>query len=147
MLDTRFIGHEFPEAVVEIDKGLLRLFAKATGQTHPIHFDEAAAQAAGHRSIVAPLTYGFSLLLAAHDPFPILPLMKLDQRRCLHGEQSFTYRGLMFAGDRIRLRTRVSDVYEKANGRLGFVVMQTCCLNQLDEPVLDMSITTVVRQG
>lgn len=35
MLDKNNIGHEFPSFTVDIEKGRLRLFAKATGeQTH-----------------------------------------------------------------------------------------------------------------
>ena len=147
MLDYAFVDHEFAPVAVDVDAGLLKLFAKATGQTNPIYFDRVAAQAAGYRDIVAPPTYAFSLQLRACDVFPIIPLMQLDQRNCLHGEQKFRYHHPIVAGDCIALWSRITDVYEKAGGRLGFVVVETQCRNQEDKPVVDMRITTVVRQA
>ena len=44
MLDRSFIGHKFDAHTVEIEKGRLRFFAKAIGETNPIYFDEAAAR-------------------------------------------------------------------------------------------------------
>ena len=48
MIDRQFIGHTMPAFEVLVEKGRLRFFAKATGQTDPVYTDEAAARAAGH---------------------------------------------------------------------------------------------------
>ena len=45
MLDQSFIGHEFPPFTAEVEKGRLKFFAQAIGETDPIYTDEAAAQA------------------------------------------------------------------------------------------------------
>jgi len=37
MIDSQFIGHELPLHSVEIEKGRLKLFGKATGQTDPVY--------------------------------------------------------------------------------------------------------------
>ena len=50
MIDRQFIGHTMPAFEVLVEKGRLRFFAKATGQTDPVYTDEAAARAAGHAS-------------------------------------------------------------------------------------------------
>ena len=57
------IGHRFPPYTVEVEKQPLRLFAKAIGERAPVYTDEAAAQAEGYRSILAPPTYLFTLLV------------------------------------------------------------------------------------
>ena len=75
MLDRKFIGHQFAPTTVGVDAGLLKLFAKATGQMDPVYFDEGAAHAAGYRGLLAPPTYAFSLQLATYDLFPIVSLL------------------------------------------------------------------------
>jgi len=54
MLDTSKIGHEFPSFTAEVEKGRLKFFAKAIGETNPIYTDEAAALEAGYRALPAP---------------------------------------------------------------------------------------------
>ena len=54
MIDRRHIGLELPPQTAEIEKGRLRFFAKATGQTDPVYTDEDAAIAAGYPSLPAP---------------------------------------------------------------------------------------------
>ena len=49
MADKNLIGHKIGAYSVDVEKGRLRFFAKAIGETDAIYTDEAAAQAAGHR--------------------------------------------------------------------------------------------------
>ena len=44
MIDRQYIGHTMPAFEVLVEKGRLRFFAKATGQTDPVYTDEAAAR-------------------------------------------------------------------------------------------------------
>lgn len=41
MIDREFIGKALPKAVLEIEKGRLRFFAKAIGETDPVYTNEA----------------------------------------------------------------------------------------------------------
>lgn len=54
MIDRKYIGHAMPAFDVLVEKGRLRFFAKATGQTDPVYSDEAAARAAGHPGLPVP---------------------------------------------------------------------------------------------
>ena len=60
-MDRNAIGRESKAALNEVEKGAIRRFAEALGETNPIYFEEAAARAAGYRSIVAPPTFPTSL--------------------------------------------------------------------------------------
>lgn len=60
-MDRSATGRESKPLVNEVEKGAIRRFAEALGETNPIHFDEGAARAAGYRSIVAPLTFPTAL--------------------------------------------------------------------------------------
>lgn len=136
---------------VEIEKGFLKFFAKATGETDPIYFDEDAARAAGHRAIPVPPTYLFSLALAAPAKRGgVLDKengLGVDMARILHGEQSFTYHKPMYAGDALTLTTETIDIYAKKGGALEFIVQDTRAVNDAGELCMEMRMTTVVRNG
>jgi hypothetical protein len=146
MIDRNFIGREYPPLISEVEKGKLRFFAKATGATNPIYFDESAAKAAGHRTLPAPPTFGFSLSLDKPDPFDWLIELGVDMASVLHAEQRINYNGsLIYAGDVITLTERITDIYEKRDGALEFIVRESTLCNQLDEMVGTMISTIVIR--
>ena len=47
MIDHRHIGYASPPFTTPVERGRLKFFAKAIGETDPVYVDEAAAQAAG----------------------------------------------------------------------------------------------------
>lgn len=147
MIDRKFIGYEMQAHSVPIEKGQLRFFAKATGQKDPIYSDEAAAISAGHKSLPAPPTFLFSLDLLQEEPFILFKILGVDLNRILHGEQSFRYYKPIYAGDVIKLQSRISDIYEKKNGALEFIVQDYKAMNQDNEHVADMTRVIVVRNS
>lgn len=147
MLDRRHIGHTLPPFEVDVEKGRLRFFAKATGQTDPVYSDEAAAQAAGHSSLPVPPTFFFCLEMESPNPAAIRELLGMDYRRILHGEQGFTYHTMAYAGDRLRFEQCIDDIYDKKNGALEFVVRKTRVSNQRGALVAQMRCVTVYRNA
>ena len=145
MLDKNNIGHEFPSFTVDIEKGRLRLFAKAIGETNPIYTDEDAAQSAGYPTIPAPPTFMFSVDLEGPELLPILKLLQLDIARVLHGTQEFEYLGQIYAGDRITQQSKIVDIFDKKGGALEFVVQESTYTNQSDEIVGKAQQTLVYR--
>jgi acyl dehydratase len=125
MIDRAHIGRSWPLFEVEIEKGRLRLLSKAIGETRPIYTDEAAAKAAGYRSIVAPPTFAFCLLADSPTGPAYLAEVGIPIAQLLHGEQQLIFHEIMCAGDRIRVTRRVADVYSRKNGALEFVVFET----------------------
>lgn len=123
MTDRDIVGFAWPSWEVEIEKGRLRLFAKAIGETRAIYTDEAQARAAGYRSIVAPPTFAFCLLADSPVGSGYLADIDIPIAKVLHGEQRFEFHGLMCAGDRVRVSRCVVDRYEKKSGALTFVVL------------------------
>jgi acyl dehydratase len=147
MLDRSFVGLETAPRSVEVEKGQLRAFAGATGETNPIYFDETAARAAGHPSLPAPPTFLFCLGLLAPETESAMARLGIDMGKVLHGEQSFTYGEPIHAGDTITLKTRISDIYDKRGGALDFIVQDTEASNQNGKSVGVTRTVIVVRNG
>ncbi len=145
MIDKAIVGKEYPSFTVEVEKHWVRSFAEAIGETNPLYFDEAAARSAGYRSLPAPPTFPFAMIMDANQSFMILDELGIDKRRAMHGEQSFEYHADLCAGDVVTGRQKVVDVYDKKNGALEFLVTETRLENQRGEHVCDLRTTVVVR--
>ena len=147
MIDTQYIGHRLPAFSVEVEKGRLRFFAKAIGQTDPVYTDEAAAQAAGYAGLPVPPTFLFCLEMEAPNPGALRELLDIPIAKILHGEQRFTYHAPCHAGDALTFEQRITDIYVKKGGLLEFIVRETKVSNQHGQHVADLTGTTVVRHG
>lgn len=145
MIDTSFIGHVVAPFETRVERGRLRDFARATGQSDRVYFDVEAAQAAGYRDLLAPPTYLFSLDLHREDSFHFITLLNIDIAKVLHGEQSFTYGAPICAGDTVTLVSEVTDIYTKKGGAMEFVHLKTSATNQLGEDAGSMTRTVIVR--
>ena len=125
MIDRAHVGKTWEPWIVDVEMGRLRLLAKAIGETRPVYHDEAAAQAAGYRSILAPLTFAYCLL--ADDPggHGFLAELGIPTERILHGELQLKRFESICAGDRIRVTRVLTDVIVKKGGALEFAVFDS----------------------
>ena len=128
-----------------VERGRLRFFAKAIGETDPVYTDETAARAAGHPSLPVPPTFLFCLEMERPEPFAWFPLVGLDLARILHGEQMFTYYAMAYAGDTLHFDSRITDIYSKKGGALEFLVKDTRVINQQGVHVADLRSVTIQR--
>ena len=147
MADKSDIGRVLARGTVDVDKGRLRFFAKATGETNPVYTDESAARDAGYANLPVPPSFFFCLNSEVGSLEEVLKVLKLDLGRILHAEQSFTYHRMACAGDALSFESRVTDVYDKKGGALHFVVQETRVTNQKGEHVADLRSTLVERRG
>ncbi|WPN44698.1 MULTISPECIES: MaoC family dehydratase N-terminal domain-containing protein [unclassified Pseudomonas] len=145
MADKSLIGRSLGVTSAEVEKGRLRFFAKAIGETDPVYTDEAAAQAAGYKSLPVPPTFLLCLQGEGRDLVEMLDIYGFDLGRILHAEQSFVYHASAVAGDTLTFDSRVVDVYEKKGGALQFVVNETRVTNQDGIHIADVRGTLVQR--
>ena len=123
MIDRSFIGHEFAPVTAEVEKGRLRFFAKATGNADPVYSDESAAAGEGIKNQNTP------------------PPKKKNKGK------GTAYHAPVCAGDSITLTSRITDIYDKKNGALEFIVMDSECRNQDGVHVADLRRSIVVRNA
>ncbi|MGD9966082.1 MAG: MaoC family dehydratase N-terminal domain-containing protein [Hyphomonadaceae bacterium] len=145
MIERRFIGWRSEPIIVEVERGHLRLFAKGTGETDPIYFDEEAARAAGHPALPAPPTFAFCLANLAGQPYSYLRLMDVDIARLLHGEQAFEYFSPYHAGDVLTLTTEIADITAKKGGALELIEAHTDAVNQRGQCCVKQRTVLIVR--
>jgi acyl dehydratase len=145
MIDKKWIGHELPASVLPIERSRLQFFAKAIGETNPVYTDAAAARDAGYPDLPAPPTFLFAAELDSGASEQLLADLQIPIAKLLHGEQSFTYRRPACAGDTVKVRSIVSDIYDKKNGALEFVVKTSRATNQRDELVAELRTVIVCR--
>ena len=147
MIDRKHIGALVSRHTVEVEAGRLRFFAKATGQTDPRYLDADAALGRGDPALPVPATFLYCLEMDSPNPRALIDLLDVDIGRVLHGEQSFTYHRMAYAGERLQFETRIADIYGKKNGALEFVVCDTHVSNVAGEPVADLRSTIAVRNS
>jgi len=138
------VGVVLAASTAVIERGRLRFFAEAIGETDPVYSDLDAALAAGHPDLPAPPTFLFGLKLDGPDPFGWMTDLGVDMRFVLHGSQRFEYHRAVFAGDEVTFSPRISDVYDKRGGALEFLTLETA-VNRGDELVANLTETIVVR--
>jgi acyl dehydratase len=146
MIAPHWIGHRIGATQFTVERGRLRFFAKAIGETDPVYTDLEAARAAGYADLPAPPTFLFSAELDSGSTFSMLEMLGIDIGKILHGEQSFSYRGNVVAGDSVTVQSTITDIYERKDGALQFVVKQSDVVNQRAETVARMRSVIVVRR-
>jgi acyl dehydratase len=146
MVDQSAVGCSFAPVTAHVEPGRLRYFFNTIGERNPVYRDAEAARATGYVGQPIPPTYLFCLeMMDAERPFEILEALNIDLARVLHGEQRFAYHAPIIVGDTLIFHARVSDVADKKNGALTFVVIETKVTNQAGLHVADAARTIVVR--
>ena len=145
MINKSHIGRTTTPQTFDIEKGRLKFFAKAIGETDPVYSDEDAAKKAGYKSLPAPATFLFCLEMETNSLWDNIAAMGVPVGKILHGSQSFTYHAPITAGDRITFITKVSDIYDKKGGALEFIVEDSTATNQDGVLVGELQRVIVVR--
>ncbi|MBS0446017.1 MAG: MaoC family dehydratase N-terminal domain-containing protein [Proteobacteria bacterium] len=145
MIDKKWIGHELGRSVLALERGRLRFFAQAIGETDPVYTDESAARDAGYADLPAAPTFLFAAELDSGAMFGLLDLLGVPHEKVLHGEQSFEYIAPVVAGDVVTVSSRIADIYDKKGGALEFIEIESRVTNQHDSHVANLRSLTVVR--
>jgi acyl dehydratase len=143
-LDQSFTGRTYPPAwVYEVSREKIKEFADAIGDANPIYRDPAAAQAAGHKDVIAPPTFLTIINLRAIDVIIHDPELGLDYDRMVHARQSFSYSRPVMAGDRLTVATQVEGIETRMGN--DFIDIRAEITTDEGEPVCQANATLVVR--
>jgi acyl dehydratase len=137
------IGRTFAPVSYAVGREKVREYARAVGETNPLHLDADAARAAGHRDVVAPPMFAVVYTSPAIGAAFFDPDVGMDFARMVHGAQEFTWGPLVVAGDEIATEVELTDVSQR--GGMGFYVFESRSTNQEGERVCTGSWTCIVR--
>jgi acyl dehydratase len=140
---TTAIGKTYPPETYAVGREKIREFARATGETEPLHLDLAAARAAGHPDLVAPPMFAVVYQWPAVLPAIADPELAIDFAHLLHGAQAFTWGPLVRAGDEITTTASVVSISQRAG--LWFYVLGAESVNGSGETVASGTWTNIVR--
>ena len=143
-LDQSFVGRVYPPtATYEVSRAKIQEFADAIGDANPLHRDARAAQAAGYPDVIAPPTFLTIVNIGAINAIVGDPQLGLDYSRMVHGDQSFTYRRPVHAGDVLAVTTTIADIMNRAGN--DFITMRAEVRDADDELVVTAGAQLVVR--
>jgi len=148
MIDKSVIGREYPEFSFEVEKGKIREFAAAIGDKNPVYYDEKAAKEAGFERLALPPTFPTVFSMAGGLLGMIVPDLKMNLVRVLHGGQEYEYLKPIKPGDTVTGKVKIANVFEKASkgGTMDFVVLECVYTNQNKEKVLVETMTLIERR-
>ena len=110
-IDRRFLGYALPVFTVVASAERIERFAKAIG------LDE--------RGTCAPPTFMKAVEGENNNSRRILEAMGVPLARVLHAEQQFDYLAPIHAGDKLQVQRTVTDIYDKRNGEMEFIVIES----------------------
>lgn len=146
MQDHDIIGKTLPTHTASADTTRLRFFAKAIGETNPVYTEAEAARLAGFDSLPLPPTFLFCLDTDARDDAVWLEEIGISYPHVLHAEQSFTYHRMVCAGESVEFASTVTERYDRRNGELRFVALDTRITDLNGDLVAEMRTKVVEKR-
>ena len=111
-IDRAHLGYALPPFTVEVTAARIAQFRAAIGAT------------AGDPDL-APPTFMKAVEGEQNSSRRILEALGVDLKRVLHAEQQFDYLGAIRAGDTVQVQRTVTDLYDKKNGAMDFIVIES----------------------
>jgi acyl dehydratase len=137
------VGKTYPPTLYAVGREKIKEYARAVGETNPLHLDHEAARAAGYADVVAPPMFAVVYCSAAMGPAYFDPELGIDFARLVHGGQEFTWGPLVVAGDEITTTVSVKSIEER--GGNGFFTFESVSANQDGHTVSVGTWTNIVR--
>jgi acyl dehydratase len=143
-VNRQAVGKTYEPVVYAVGREKVREYARAVGETDPVHLDVEAARAAGYADVVAPPMFAVVYSAPAVGPPIFDPEIELNFAMMVHGGQEFVWGLPVVAGDEITTTASVKDISEDDDAR-GYYVFESVSTNQRGEQVCRGTWTNIVR--
>jgi acyl dehydratase len=137
------VGKTYAPTVYAVGREKVREYARAVGETNPLHLDVDVARSAGHEDVVAPPMFAVVYAMPAVAQGMFDPAVGIDFARLVHAGQEFAWGPLVVAGDEISTVVSLKDVSERRGS--GFFVFESLSHNQRGECVCTGTWSNIVR--
>jgi acyl dehydratase len=142
-VNSQAIGKQYEPTTYAVGREKIKEYARAVGETNPIHLEVQAARDAGYTDVVAPPMFAVVYSAPSVGPPIFDPEIELNFALMVHGGQEFEWGPLVVAGDEITTTASVKDISE-SDGR-GYYVFESISINQRGEQVCRGTWTNIVR--
>ena len=142
----KLVGVPWEPVVYEVEKGAIRRFADAAGDSNLLYRDEEYARKTCHGGIVAPPGFFGWMVKEITGPEQWLGKYKVTYKSAFNGGYETEFFRPVRPGDTIICYERLVDVYEKkgALGNMVFLVVEMTYMNQDGELVAKSRATAIV---
>ena len=142
-ISTAAIGKSYAPVTYAVGREKIREYARAVGETNPLHHDVEHAQHEGYKDVVAPPMFCVVYCGPALGPAMFDPEVGIDFARLLHSGQEFRWGPLVIAGDEVTTTLTVKDI--SARGEMGFYTFESVSTNHDGDTVCIGTWSNIVR--
>ena len=143
MINPELIGKWSTPVENWIEKGAVRKFAEAIGDTNPLYVDETYAKNARHGRLVAPPTFMRTL------DYGVVEGLNVPSEGLIHGEQQFHYERPLFVGETVWCSYRLAETYSRSGslGKMTFLIFEEKGVTPQGETVFTSKSTVIMTVG
>ncbi len=142
-LSKDIIGRKLDSYSITVERGKIREFCKAIGETNPIYFDSEAARAAGYADTPAPPTFQTTFMFWGYPKiWDDMSSVGIDIQRLLHMKEDYVYHKPLYPGMVITTQPEISDV---KIGKMNMVTFRSVFRDEKNEPVIEAEMAIVIR--
>lgn len=142
-VNDKAVGKSYEPTVYAVGREKIREYARAVGETNPVHLDVEAARAAGYADVVAPPMFAVVYCAPSVGPPIFDPDLEINFPMMVHGGQELEWGAPVVAGDEITTTASVKEIRE--DGGRGYYVFESISTNQRGEQVCKGTWTQIVR--
>jgi acyl dehydratase len=142
-VNDKAVGKRYEPTTYAVGREKIREYARAVGETNPVHLDVQAARDAGYADVVAPPMFAVVYSAPSVGPPIFDPDLEINFPMMVHGGQQFEWGVPVIAGDEITTTASVKEISER-DGR-GYYVFESVSDNQRGEQVCRGTWTQIVR--
>ncbi|TGL60740.1 FAS1-like dehydratase domain-containing protein [Leptospira sarikeiensis] len=138
LIGTKLDAYEF-----DVERGKIKEFCLAIGESNPIYFDVEAAKKAGYEDIPAPPTFPTVIQFWGYPKiWKDMENMGVDTSRILHLKEKYNYVKTLYPG-------KVSSQGECVNvtvGKMDTMTFRTTIRNSKGETVIEAEMSIFIRK-
>lgn len=136
------IGKKLDKFEYVVERGKVKEFCLAIGETDPIYWDLEAAKKAGYPDTPVPPTFQTVIQFWGYPKlWDDMVAMGIDIKRLLHFKEEYTYLKPIYPG-KYWAQTEIVDV---KTGKMDMVTFRTTYCNEKDEPCIQAEMAIVIR--
>ena len=143
-LSKDILGRKMDPFTFTVERGKVREFLLAIGETNPIYHDVNAAKAAGYTDTPIPLTFQTAFTFWGYgDKFwSDLEAFGIDTKRLLHMKEEYTYIAPIYPGTTVTCQVEVVDVKV---GKMNMVTFKNSYTDGKGKVFIEAEMAIVIR--